>query len=279
MQNPYAGRERGRDVEPACASPDGQLYAYNDEDGSLVTRTASGEWRAVTAPDDRTVTGSTGDGGPATQATVDSFYGCAVTSDGSVYLADTCLVRRIAPNGIIDTFAGRSDLGGDGAGAGCGDVADRVATHTGSVPRYDGVATDAELGWVVAIAAGPDDSVWVSAMWGIQQITADGTIRTVPVPRELRGITNITSLATMPDGTLLAAYGEGGPKGVSSRNPDTGKWTALLELDRTNPFGGTTPAALGGLDLYGADMATSAESMYFGVRYGSNAGIVAVPAT
>lgn len=277
IEGPYADRALGRDVAPACASPDGDLYAYNDQDGSIVARNASGEWRAVTAPDVSRQMGSTGDGGLAARATIGSFHGCAVTSDGSVYLTDRCVVRRITADGTIDTIAGRNDLDD---GSGCGEVADALASHTGTVPDYDGPAVDAELGWLSAIAAGPDDSLWISAMWGIQQITPDGRLRTTAIPTDMGGVSRISSLATLPDGSLLAAYGEHGPKGVSRRDPATGDWTTLLHLDEDSPFAGThAPAPLSELDLYRADLSTSRDRIYFGVAYGPNAGIVAVPVT
>ncbi|WP_437304814.1 hypothetical protein [Sorangium sp. So ce388] len=48
------------------------------------------------------------DGGPATLATLTSPFGIAVGLDGSVYIADrgNHSVRRVAPDGIIDTVAG-----------------------------------------------------------------------------------------------------------------------------------------------------------------------------
>lgn len=68
-----------------------------------------------------------------------------------------------------------------------------------------------------AIAAGPDDSVWMSAMWGVQQLTPDGRLKSVPVPDKILGVDKINSLATFPDGTLLARFGVLGPTGVASR--------------------------------------------------------------
>ena len=49
-----------------------------------------------------------GDGGPATQASLNSPFGIVVAADGSVYFADNgnARIRRISPDGIITTIAG-----------------------------------------------------------------------------------------------------------------------------------------------------------------------------
>ena len=52
--------------------------------------------------------GATGDGGPATMATLASPLGLALAADGTLYIAErsNAVVRRVLPSGIIDTFAG-----------------------------------------------------------------------------------------------------------------------------------------------------------------------------
>ena len=62
--------------------------------------------------------GNSGDGGPATAATFRSPRSLAFDAAGNLYVADTnsFVVRRIAPNGTITTFAGSGGFasGGDG---------------------------------------------------------------------------------------------------------------------------------------------------------------------
>ena len=65
--------------------------------------------------------GFTGDGGPARKARLDQPYGLALEEDGTLYVADrgNFRVRRIAPDGTIDTLAGTGEegLSGDGGPA------------------------------------------------------------------------------------------------------------------------------------------------------------------
>jgi sugar lactone lactonase YvrE len=64
------------------------------------------------------VAGSTGDGGPATAATLETPSGTAAASDGSVFVvdADANKVRRIDATGVITTVAGTGDAGFSGDG-------------------------------------------------------------------------------------------------------------------------------------------------------------------
>lgn len=62
--------------------------------------------------------GFSGDGGPADQAQLNWPYGLALADDGTLYVADreSFRVRRIAPDGTIDTIAGDGVNGFDGDG-------------------------------------------------------------------------------------------------------------------------------------------------------------------
>ena len=86
--------------------------------------------------------GASGDGGPATEATLATPQDVALGSDGSIYIADTGnhKVRRIDPSGVITTIAGTGSPGflGD-----------------------DGPATEALLARPYSVAVDADDNVYV----------------------------------------------------------------------------------------------------------------------
>ena len=64
------------------------------------------------------VAGYSGDGGPATSARLSSPLGLAVDTAGNLYVADNgnVVIRKVAANGIITTFAGNGTRGYSGDG-------------------------------------------------------------------------------------------------------------------------------------------------------------------
>ena len=77
-----------------------------DAEGVITTFAGTGEW------------GSSGDGGPATEAQL-TPRGLAVDGSGNVYVADGPRIRRIDAEGVITTIAGTGErgFGGDGGPA------------------------------------------------------------------------------------------------------------------------------------------------------------------
>jgi uncharacterized protein (TIGR03437 family) len=108
------------------------------------------------------VAGYNGDGGQATQARIDTPEGVAVDRLGNVYIADSAsgVVRRVAPSGVITTFAGTGQDGFNGDG---------------------GQATQARLSSPRGVAAGADGTVYIGDAGNdrIRQVTPNGVITTV----------------------------------------------------------------------------------------------------
>ena len=108
------------------------------------------------------VDASTGDGGPATRASLMSPEGLAVERDGAILIADPAAnrIRRIAPNGKIETFAGtgRSGFSGDG-----------------------GLATHAQLAYPTGIAVESNRDVLIAddGNFRVRSVAPDGIITTV----------------------------------------------------------------------------------------------------
>jgi len=95
--------------------PSGALYIA--ETRSHVVRRLRADGTIETLAGDGTA-GDQGDGGPATAARLDQPYGLALDHDGSLYVADrgNFKVRRIAPDGTIETLAGIGEEGWSGDG-------------------------------------------------------------------------------------------------------------------------------------------------------------------
>ncbi|MBI4586444.1 MAG: PKD domain-containing protein [Planctomycetes bacterium] len=108
--------------------------------------------------------GYSGDGGPASQATLKHPKGVTLGRDGSLYIADTGndRIRRVGPEGIITTVAGGGLPGVSGFGCdGC-------------------PATEAKLFSPQEIAVGLDGSLYfTSDVRRIRRVAPDGIITTV----------------------------------------------------------------------------------------------------
>jgi sugar lactone lactonase YvrE len=102
-----------------------------------------------------------GDGGPATQASLNTPQGVAFDGEGALLIADTFnhVVRRVDRDGKIATFAGTvPGHGGDG-----------------------GDAKKAQINLTMAVAVAPDGAVYISdaANSRIRRVSPDGLIQTV----------------------------------------------------------------------------------------------------
>ncbi|MFL5807542.1 MAG: fibronectin type III domain-containing protein, partial [Roseiflexaceae bacterium] len=217
-----------------AVGPDGSLY---------IADTLNHRIRRV-APDGiiRTFAGGNsfvdGDGGPATSAWLIEPSGIALGSDGSLYIADISqgVIRRVAPNGIITTFAGNTSQSSSGDG---------------------GLAHQAGIGRPAGVAVGPDGSVYIADNYNnrVRRVAPDGIITTVAgSSRQLlgdggpavdAGLDRPSRVAIGRDGILyIADYGHNRVRMVL---PDD-VITTLAGNGRLLPIGENSPPAAASLD-------------------------------
>jgi sugar lactone lactonase YvrE len=89
----------------SCWNPNGNLYVTD----MRLKHRGQGRHTRHRHVDRRTVeAGSTGDGGPATQAELDFPSGLAMDTQGNLYITETNgnVIREVDTHGVIHTFAG-----------------------------------------------------------------------------------------------------------------------------------------------------------------------------
>jgi RHS repeat-associated protein len=165
-------------VSGVAQGPDGSLYMTTWDRTPGSPDEYSNRVRRVT-PDGiiDTVAGGagrdySGDGGPAAEALFWDLAGVDVGADGSVYLVDEKGhgVRRIAPDGIITTLAGRGYC--------------EIYNQQYCLPGFagdGGPAEEALLDTPTDVATSPDGSVYIADSYNnrIRRVGPDGTITTV----------------------------------------------------------------------------------------------------
>jgi len=181
-----SGTGGGTDVE---MGPDGSLYFGGSMFASINRRDPNG---TVTHVAGNGTYGYGGDGGPATEAALASPQGFAVGPDGSLYIADSgnARVRKVSPDGIINTIAGTGTPGHSGDG---------------------GPATAAMINGPWDVTLDTDGALYINEESYIRRVGPDGIITTVsgggkvwPTDSALVTdlIINPSSLAFGPDGSL-----------------------------------------------------------------------------
>ena len=98
---------RARLDEPETMVVDYKGNVYVTVDGSERVRRIDADGVITTLAGNGTPT-STGDSGPATQASLHTPYGLALDRRGNLYVSELegCRIRKIDPSGVITTFAG-----------------------------------------------------------------------------------------------------------------------------------------------------------------------------
>jgi len=108
------------------------------------------------------VSGHSGDGGLATQATLDRPYGVALDAEGYLFIADTWnnCIRKVAPNGMIARVAG---------------------TGSGGYNGREGIATRTHLYYPTDVALDADGNVYIadSGNGRIMKVDISGHMTTI----------------------------------------------------------------------------------------------------
>jgi DNA-binding CsgD family transcriptional regulator/sugar lactone lactonase YvrE len=163
-------------------APDGALLVANTGQDVILAVSREGAVSTVVGTGER---GSSGDGGPATAATLYSPLTIRFSPDGSLYIADTNnhRVRAVDHGGIIRSVAGdgTDGFGGDG-----------------------GPGTRARLSLPGDLAFGPGGVLYIADTGNarVRVVAPDGTITTVAGPN---GLIRPTAVAVDANGTLFIA--------------------------------------------------------------------------
>ena len=135
-------------VEPQCLAlgVDGNLYTAEQghrirqvDPAGIITALAGDGWPGSINSQGRFA----GDGGPATEASLNGPAGLAMAKDGSLFIADSGnkRIRKVGPGGTITTIAGNGQEGG---------------VFGNGIP-----AVEAGLGWPVDVAVGADGNLYI----------------------------------------------------------------------------------------------------------------------
>jgi RHS repeat-associated protein len=142
-----------------AVAPDGTIYLADSFNNRIRKIDPTG---VITTIAGNGIAGYSGDGGPATQATVSAPTGMALAPDGTLYFAEpgNQRVRKISPTGIITTVAGTGTTGFSGDG---------------------GPATQAQLNYPWGVAVAPDGSLYIADYQNarVRKVATDGVVTTV----------------------------------------------------------------------------------------------------
>ena len=147
---------------------DGSLYISDTGNGRIrkistngIITTVAGNGQPPCTPFSSCI----GDGGLATQATLNNPQGIAVGPDGSLYIADqgSHRIRRVSPDGTITTVAGSGN------------------SQPGGFSGDGGPATQARLRFPQSVTVGADGSLYIADLGNgrVRRVGPDGIITTV----------------------------------------------------------------------------------------------------
>ena len=246
------------EVDKVLLAPDGSVIAA-DEDNSIVVRIESDGTLRIVAGNG--TFGITGDGGPATAASLGAPFGLALDHAGNLYFSERFgCVRKVNPGGIISTvsclFSMPVGLAIDSkdnlyvAAAGSHQIA-RVTpdgvisvvagTGTSGFSGDGGPAVKAMLNSPLALAIDSQDNLYVTEPLNnrVREITASGTIFTVAgggtsaadsIPATAAALTPLDVALDAQGNIYITDFTSAGvkkitPDGIATRIAGTGKQT------------------------------------------------------
>ena len=223
------GVSRADSMSVLAASGDGVIFLRTIDD-RLVTalwqRATDGTWALLTRPaayDDA----HAGDGGPAVGAVVAEPQAVALGTDGSIYVLEPNAVRRIDPNGVIETVAGSDRLDppelSESLVWGSAGVGFQIPDPR-PLPAVPVTATDFPLPRLTAMDVADDGTVWLASHDAILRLGTDGLIAV-----------HADATTVVPDGPPSALVGaRGSSSSITSLLVDgdslllTDSWSARL---------------------------------------------------
>ncbi len=190
--------------------PDGSIYIADDSRECIRRVTPDGIIHTFAGKCQITGQSSTagfsGDGGPATAALLHAPEDIAFGPDGSLYIADSTneRIRRVYPNGIIQTVAGSGPTG--------------TQPGPGNFSGDGGPATQAVFNQPLGVDVAPDGTLYIVDLDNqrVRRVSPDGTVTTVAgngvfgaitneVPATSTGLSGPQKVRVGPDGSLYIA--------------------------------------------------------------------------
>ncbi len=187
-----------------------------------------------------------GDGGLATQASLNNPLDVAVGGDGSLYIADywNNRIRRVSPDGIITTVAGNGE-----------------SSYSGD----EGLAIQAGMN-PVFVAVSEDGSLYIADYWNnrIRRVGTDGIITTV-AGNGTAGYSGEGGLATQASLSNPAGIAVGGDGSLYIADSSNNR------IRRVGPDGIITTVAGNGTEGYSSDGGLATQASLYG-PYGVTVG-------
>ena len=165
--------------------------------------------------------GFSGDGGPATSASLQGPFGIAVDATGNLFIADTSnnRIRKVSTSGIITTVAGSGNAGFSGDG---------------------GPATSASLDTPLGVTVDASGNLFISD-------SGNNRIREVQTVSALGAVQNAASYASgaVSPGEIVVLYGAGmGPASLTALQVDSASGLLETTLAGTTVLFNGTPGPI-----------------------------------